>query len=758
MVCCLEQSLRSSTLKIAEALRPAQTSTTDESYVITPFVNRNGWVNPEDLAPMPQCIAQQDQSIWLNVMTRCTHRQCTRHFGVICTHQQWLTQLSCLSAEFSPDFVSQYLPFCSRSVLAKAQLFHWIRTITGRTWLVEVGDANGLQTPSSVSLERGYTAVRVTDKAPTCLTESVVGLSNEPFQHAMASCSFPSDTRHTGNAARPWEYREPQGTMVALDFETAAYDLTLRRIAYGDYFDKRCFCELFSTKTKTEPCLGPGLALTRERLWLNATCGSESLPADWTNELHTTTFAYIPTENWRWPECITAMPRKVVGLVDQCTTDACELDSDGYCNAKRAVDRACFCRSMNYDSCEGPCHVFEARIDFVKWLHGLCGNVEEWHGLPKHWRQLAAPTSTDMIPWRWNVTPYKDSDPTLPRSKNASTCSSTKWKLESVVLTNLATLIACLYTQSFRHRYAHPQSWLVPGLAIAALQLSANWINAALVQATAGYEAISVVQLTLLWCSMPRLTWSTILLVVLHPFRRKAWYIIASFLFAEAILQALSAYFMIQTINYGRQHDFYSQGMARLEETPAAQYMYAGAVMWLVVIVVTSVLLLQAAHRFVAQPGSQTSRPSAPTIARDLMTSFDNQWIGFEERLARYWLDKDCDPEERPLAHGGDHSHAVYGTTLNKDRYNRTIQTERAIVRLKLIAITSMFLLWIAQWMFWAGLIDLTSKEYVLLRRRFIIVELISSRYCPPKLELLTTVWIVTSAAVTVVAMSPRVE
>jgi hypothetical protein len=100
----------------------------------------------------------------------------------------------------------------------------------------------------------------------------------------------------------------------------------------------------------------------------------------------------------------------------------------------------------------------------------------------------------------------------------------------------------------------------------------------------------------------------------------------------------------------------------------------------------------------------------------------------------------------------------VYGTILTNERYNRTIQTERVIVRLTLIAITSMFLLWIAQWMFWAGLIDLSSKEYVLLRRRFIIVELTSSRYCPPKLELLTAVWIVTSAAVTVVAMSPRVE
>ena len=209
-----------------KALRPAQIRTEDESYEIGPLVNRNGWVNPEDLASMPQCIAQQDQTEWLNAMTRCTHRQCTRHFGVICTHHQWLTELSCLSIEFSPSLVSMYLPFCSRSILAKSQLIHWIRTVTDRTWLVEVGDTNGVYSPSPMSLTGGYTTVGVISKAPTCLAESVFDPSAEPFQHVIASCSFTSDTQNTGNAARPWEYRESQHTMVALDFETAGYDLT----------------------------------------------------------------------------------------------------------------------------------------------------------------------------------------------------------------------------------------------------------------------------------------------------------------------------------------------------------------------------------------------------------------------------------------------------------------------------------------------------------------------------------------------------
>ncbi|KAH6629311.1 hypothetical protein C7974DRAFT_184540 [Boeremia exigua] len=721
----------------AGALRPAQIGVTDEKYTIAPLENRGGWVNPEDLASMPQCIAQQDHATWLNAMTSCTERRCTRHFGVICTHHQWLTQLSCLGIEFSPDLVSQYLPFCSRTVFAKSQLYHWIRAVTERTWLVEIGDANGLQTPSPNSMTRGYTAVGVTAKAPTCLVESDVALTKESFNHVMASCSFTSDTRHTGNAARPWEYMESQGSMIALDYETAGYDLTLRRLAYGDYFDKRCFCEVFSTYMKTEPCPGPGLASTRERLWLNATCGAESLPAGWTNGLQTTTFAYIPTENWRWPKCVADVPRKVIGLVDQCTTDACELDHDGYCDITRAVDRACFCRNINYDSCKGPCHVFEAREDYVKWLHGLCGEVAGWHGLPKHWRHLAAPTSTDMIPWQWNITPSKKSASSHHHSKSPSSCATIDSKLGSVFLINVATLVAGLYTRSLTHQYTFPKSWVVPGLTIAALHTSANLINAVLVQATIGYESIPITQLTFLWSSMPRLTWPIILSAISRPFKATTLNTIASCMFAEAILQALSAFPMMQTINYGLAHNFYSRGMARLEASPAAQYMYAGAMMWLVVVIVASVLLLQAARRLLARPEIQTSLPPTPTLARDLMTSFNHQWFGFEENLARYWFDATCDPEQKPLTRD-DQQPVGYGTLPIKHRATHTTDTEIATVRLTLVGLASMLPLWIAQWLFWVGFINLSSEEY-----------------CPPSLGLLTAVWIASSVGVSFVATMP---
>lgn len=719
---------------------------------------------------MPQCVAQQDPSAWLSAMTGCTARQCTRHFGVICTHRQWLTQLSCLKTAFSPQLVRAYAPYCGRSVLAMTQLYQWIRAITGRTWLVHVGDAFGLQVLSPASLVRGYAHVDVTDKAPACLSDSVAATSMESFQHVMASCGFTSYTRHTGNAARPWEYSESQRSMIALDSETAGYDLTGHSLAYGNYFDKRCFCDAFTINLYSEPCSGLGLALTKERLWLNATCGPAAVPGNWTDGLLTTTFDYIPTDKWRWPSCVSVMPKKVIGLAGRCTTDACELDSRGYCNVKRAVDRACFCSDMRYDTCKGSCHIFETRIDYVNWLHDLCGRVEGWHGLPKHWHQLAAPMPLDMIPWGWSINPFRRID--LPSnghwesSRTTRKCASTSWYLASLVLINGATLLAGLFGQrgSFSPvarayiRCFSPRSWFLPGLALVALHLFANWINAALIQSTTGYEGIPIAQLVLLWCSLPRFTWATVLFVSMQPFKAATFYMAASHLFAESVLQTLSAYHMISTVTYGREHNFYGQAMARLQALPSAQYMYAGALMWLVVVVVSLALVVQimwqansSAPSARRHERSSWMRNHTQSLAGVLFTPFDQRWTRLEDKLAFYWTDKTWDDlEETPLLSEG-YTYAVYGTLPTKGPATRILH--RRIVRLTLLTIISMCLLCIAQWFFWAGFIGLGEDQYVSARDGSQPTN--RTRYCPSKLGLLTLVWIVSSVIVTLAAVCP---
>ncbi|KAK5636932.1 hypothetical protein RRF57_012644 [Xylaria bambusicola] len=113
--------------------------------------------------------------------------------------------------------------------------------------------------------------------------------------------------------------------MVALNFETGS-------IGYGNYFHKKYFCSAFTYNPNNEPC--SGLDLTKERLWIHATCGSMSLPYNWTDKLKIMGFASVN---------IADMSKQVAELTDQCITDACEIDSDSYCKVKYAVKRACFC-------------------------------------------------------------------------------------------------------------------------------------------------------------------------------------------------------------------------------------------------------------------------------------------------------------------------------------------------------------------------------------------------------------------------------
>lgn len=664
-----------------EAFPLTSISTSSEHEILVPENDYNGWVNPEDLAPMPQCVAQQDQSAWLRTLTGCTGSRCTRHFGVICTHHQWLTQLSCLSTRFSPDIVREYLPYCSRSVLAKAQVYRWIRDVTGRTWLVDVGDANELQYLSPASLGEGYATTDVLRYAPTCLIGSTSASSMEAFPRVMASCSFTSTTQHTGNAARPWEYNQGLRSMIALDFETAGYDLTGRSIEYGDYFDKQCFCYAFTINDNQESCSMPGTVdLTKKRLWMNATCGPASLPANWMDGLRTTDFAYIPIEDWRWPKCAADMPQQVIELAGQCVSDACKPDSSGYCEVVRAVDRACFCRDISYNSCEGLCHIFEDRIDYVNWLHNLCGGVQNWHGLPDDWRHLAVPTTLDMIPWGWTLKASNNSDLTsmihLGSTEQAETCVSMDWKLGSFALINIATVLAIILVRSEGGilRRLPLRSWVSTGILNATLQLLAIGFNVFLVQNTPGYENIPVTQLTLLWCSVPRLTWLITLPFRLPPFQATTISAAASFLVAEAILQVLSSYYMIVTVRYGWEHNFYPNGMKKMGGATAAKSMYAGALLWLLLI-----------FAFV---------PLIRVTWRTMML------IGADDTNVPKWQRSE------------EGNHAVYGTFPLQQHTEKDHKT--SFVSLHGVTIVSM-LLWIAQWLFWGGFIGLSQDEYVLI-------------------------------------------
>jgi len=673
-----------------------------------PLNNHGGWVNPEDLPPMPQCIAQQDQSLWLSALTECTSKRCARHFGFICTHHQWWTELRCLSTSFSSEVVQEYLPFCGRSILAKAQLYLWIRGVIGREWLVEVGDTNGLRDLSPSSLRKGFSTIRTIDKAPKCLQTSASTLSVEPFQHVMASCSFTSIAQHTGNAARPWEYSERLNSVIALDSETANYDLTLHRIIDGEYFDTDCFCNSFRPNWERSSCSdAEGIDLTQERLWIHATCGSEYLPWNWTHALKTTEYSYIAATNWHWPACVADVPATIADRVTQCSSDACGLDSNGYCKITRGIDRTCLCNSISYDSCGGACHIFEMRIDYINWLRDLCGGVQGWHGLPDNWRQLSAPTYPEMIPWKWSIK--------SPGSHNApSTCASSGTKFGSLVLLNAAPFLGVLFRRKAITRdiirklpwHRTQYNWLLAGVFLSALQLLLMCCNAFLIQMTPYYNNVPVVQLVLFWCTVPRITWLPMLLV-------KDLYATLSLLAADSVLQALSSYYMVFTVHYGLSHNFYFRDLDNIPNSGSVRLMYFGAMVWLFVYLVALVQIARSMSTVVDPveregPSPMKLRNISIHILPPILTALFHNHFAKSLKAER----KGPLATERTSLWGQDTINNASYNTLPLPYNGNHGSSSDTNVELCVFVTSSMFALWGTQWLFWIGFVVLSIDEY----------------------------------------------
>ncbi|KAH8706925.1 hypothetical protein GQ44DRAFT_494358 [Phaeosphaeriaceae sp. PMI808] len=687
------------------------------------------WINPEDLTPMPQCVAQQDQSAWLSVMTECIHKVCIRHFGVICTHHQWLADLGCLRDGFAPDAVRRYMPYCGRSVLYKAQLYLWIHKYTDRTWLIDAGDADDVHDLTPSSLIGGYSDVDVTGYAPRCLTYSESPLSLETFDSAMEFCTFRARREHTGNAARPWEYNESLQSMVALDYETVGYDLTGRIIHESRYFDKKCLCDTFDMDPYDEPCIGRGqLELTKQRLWIYATCGSKFLPENWRDNLKTMGYAYIYPWEWYWPSYATDMTREAKNLPHQCTTEACEINSAGFCEARSVIDRSCVCRDISYTSCGASCHGFENRIRYVEWMQDLCGNVTDWHGLPDNWRQIDSPTTVDMIPWEWKV-------------KSTEECASNEWKLSSFILVNIVTfLVACMsYSQDVQELMGDflwsplGSNWFLAGISSAILQVFGNWFNAFIVQSTSGYEDVPIIELMLLWCTVPRLAWIAISMIGTQPFKSRSFAAAKASLFAEAILQGLGACYMITTVRYGFEHNFYFGGLQHAERRGSATIMYYGALMW---VAITGLALIHVAlalcrvQKMTTVPDDngllQHHRNKKPTsnVAEDLLSQLDHGYTQFGDQLAQHWEEQHRSRQKASSRANPGRRYTMYGTLPVPADAEVKRGPEGAVLKLYGVMVTNMVLFCMAQCAFWGGFINLTSEEY-----------------CPPNLWALTVVW-----------------
>ncbi len=392
----------------------------------------------------------------------------------------------------------------------------------------------------------------------------------------------------------------------------------------AESFEMGDFCNTVNFKNTCVGTCQEGLDHTRALLWWDYICGNQDLPTNWRDSLYIANSSFLSnaTSNFTWPRCLhnsTAANDSISASAIQCSSDQCILDENGLCtNHANFTNQECFCGPLRYqavcpDFDTAACTSLSERQGYLLWLNLTCSSDTEWHGLPNRWSDSLKPLVDDMIPWHWRLEPSR----CLPNVKYTENCPSNAAKLGIFALVNAAMLIATLilgrrtvisWLTCGYLGGAYSKWWFVSAIIVVALQLVSNLLNALLIRRVPGYSHISIGGLTLLWCTRPRVSWLAILLVSIGAEEAMYFSSAASSLLAELVLQMLGSYCMGVVANYGTKNHFYHGSLHQAQRGKYAQMMYAGSLLWLLVVIIAIWAVAWSAlhvNRFIAEVGSE---------------------------------------------------------------------------------------------------------------------------------------------------------
>lgn len=361
--------------------------------------------------------------------------------------------------------------------------------------------------------------------------------------------------------------------------------------------DNSCFCSQVTYSnctTANGPC-SSSLNGTGLLLWMNSTCGNISgfpgMPSNWGNSLSVINSTYVRGDTLYWPQCLNLgnyTNCRLDSVRSNCTRALCSrVDGRGDCSSQSLVDMTCFCSQVNYGtSCKANCALSWERTSYLDWLNSTCAvHVAPGISLPVNWTSLRSVQRFEMLPWSWELA----SD--LRSGNSSPQCPSASGKLLVFAFVNIAmflllpiigrrTVIKKLSCGLFGQK--ETQRWYYTGPIGAGLHLASNTINAAVIKGTPGFDKTSIKDLTLFWCTRPRLSW---LIAALLPFQAKdTMYLSAatSILFGEAILQLFAGYYMGVGADFARRQNFFHKGyLVGSWYARQAMIMYAGSILWL---------------------------------------------------------------------------------------------------------------------------------------------------------------------------------
>jgi hypothetical protein len=267
----------------------------------------------------------------------------------------------------------------------------------------------------------------------------------------------------------------------------------------------------------------------------------------------------------------------------------------------------------------------------------------------------------------------------------AENCTSNERKLGSFALANLATFLATFTfhrqrkgTHQTEHRplldhpsASDPELWFFKGILIATVTLLSNCLNGFLIRETLGYEGVPVVQLILLWCSLPRLRWLTIWPIAIQQSEAANLSTAAPSLLSELILQFLSLYSMFLAVKYGLENNFYVRSLENAERGQSAKVMYYAALLWLIIATLPFVqsirTLLYRSNRPVRPdrtsfPKRHRSKRTTSSTAEKPTGQLEEYWTCLEDYLTHHWIAMSSVSRETSAMSSERGTYTAYGT------------------------------------------------------------------------------------------------
>jgi hypothetical protein len=473
------------------------------------------------------------------------------------------------------------------------------------------------------------------------------------------------------------------------------------------YVDTRCMCNNLSFVDSCGKFCTKGLDTSAAILWLNSTCTTGSqpqwpgLPNNWADEVVLKRADDLPS-NFSWPGCLKSGSHQkdcyhpLNETLNKCSSQRCEVNDTGICLPGTYIDRECFCSTLNFETtCNRSCKLIPERKEYLHWLNKTCSNLTDWEGLPGNWTLLLRPQFEDLFPWHWHVKVQLNATLRLPNDNRVPLrhCPSNSAKLGAFAAVNAAMAFATplLGRRILVHKVTfgmlgRPNSplWVLTAFIVVGLQVGSNYLNYRIIRDTEGFSGSGSPSLVLLWCSRPPLAWLAVLLIPIQASQAMYFSVAASSLLAELILQLLGSYYMGLTANFAYRQGFYKfRAISHLHHENYALLMYAGALLWLIVVFFAIVVILNSALGIsdaIAETGSHVGQRIRDATQRRI-----------DENTERFgqWRSQSLDE------------------ALKERKHKR----ERDLRRIPLIVITGMLGCWVAQWLFWVGYVNLEDER-----------------------------------------------